>query len=94
VVGSDAFEQKAEALRVHRLPQFLKVTGLKEGAFITPEAINRLVQSPAGLFKDCPKAAQKVVLINKVHQDQAAFIMALKRLINAPVVTVDWGIWP
>jgi probable selenium-dependent hydroxylase accessory protein YqeC len=37
---------------VHRLPEFLALTGLKEGQAITVEAIEAMVCSPRGMFRE------------------------------------------
>jgi probable selenium-dependent hydroxylase accessory protein YqeC len=55
---------------VHRLPEFLALTGLREGDAITTQALRAMACAPGGMFKN--SAGQKYLLVNQVEDDTAA----------------------
>jgi len=64
-VGFDALGRPADATTVHRLPEFLSVTGLAPGDHIDAKAIFRLAEDPKGSFKGCPSEARRFLLLCK-----------------------------
>lgn len=93
VIGADVFGKKAASESVHRLPLFLKVTGLQEGDIITVDAIIRLIQAPNGLFGNRGGQFKKLVLINKALKAQDDLILSIQRQIALPVIVVHRGVW-
>lgn len=86
VVGLDALGLPASDLVVHRLEQFTDVTGCDEGKTITSEHVKKLVLSDAGLFKDTPMSARKILLLTKMDDE--------KRSLSAEYikqVLLDWN---
>ncbi len=69
-VGIDSIGKNINEQWVHRAEIFAKVVGQKLEDVITYETINRLVLSKEGLFKTCNKDYEKVVLINKVFDNE------------------------
>lgn len=64
-VGLDCLNQGATASIVHRLAEFLGLTGLAEGDRIDREALCALVLSPVGLFKACPEGSRRILCLSK-----------------------------
>jgi probable selenium-dependent hydroxylase accessory protein YqeC len=54
---------------VHRLPEFLSLTGLEKGSTITMQALETMVCAPGGMFKN--SAGKQYLLINQVEDDTA-----------------------
>lgn len=90
VVGASAFEQPACKERVHRLEEFLGVTGLKEGEAISPQAVARLINDPKGLFRDKPEGVPVGVLITQAEERHHEFIEALKGLTSVEIEVMPW----
>lgn len=81
VVTMDALGKAATKAVVHRLPEFLSLTGLREGEIITEQALKRMVCAPAGMFKN--SVGRRFLLVNQVEGDAAAraarsFLRAVK----------------
>lgn len=68
-VGFDSIGKKINEQWVHRAEIFSTVVGQKLEEVISYETINRLVLSKEGLFKTCNEQHEKVVLINKVSNN-------------------------
>jgi len=52
---------------VHHLPEFLALTGLREGETIAEKALEDMVCKPAGMFKG--SVGQRYLLVNQVEDD-------------------------
>ncbi len=65
VIGLDALGTVIDAEHVFRIREFCSLTGKHGGEIIDDEVFTMLVQSKAGLFKNTPPAAQKIVALNK-----------------------------
>jgi probable selenium-dependent hydroxylase accessory protein YqeC len=72
VVGLDALGASLDAAHVHRAAEIAALTGLSEGATITPEAIAQVMLDPRGNVKDAPPKVEIVPLVNKVDTPAAA----------------------
>ena len=72
VVTMAAFGKPATETYIHRLPEFLALTGLKAGETITTEALETMTCSPNGMFKN--SAGRKYLIINQVEDDETAGI--------------------
>lgn len=90
VVGARAFGQPACEHIVHRLTEFLSVTGLKEGEIISPESVARLIDSPMGMFRDKPEGVPIGVLITQVEERHKDFIEKLKTLTSVNIEVMPW----
>lgn len=66
VIGLDALGQCLNAQNVHRLQAFTEITGLEPGRLITVEAVGRLVEHEAGLFKGTGFETEKILLLTKM----------------------------
>jgi len=55
---------------VHRLPEFLSLTGLKENQAITTSALETMVCAPRGMFKN--SAGRQYLIVNQAEEDAAA----------------------
>ena len=60
VLGKNATKEN-----VHNLPQFLELTGLKEGGCITEDTLQNMIFAPNGMFKN--SAGKRVLLVNKAE---------------------------
>ena len=60
-----ALGKSATQEHVHNLPQFLELADLKEGQQITAEALQKMILSPKGMFKN--SAGKRVLLINQAE---------------------------
>ena len=56
--------------QVHRLPEFLALTGLKEGETITTEALQAMVCGRRGMFQN--SAGRRFLLVNQVEDNAAS----------------------
>ncbi len=65
VIGMDAFGQALSDRWIHRLEEFLAVTGGVAGQMIDEDMLVKLIGSPVGLFKNAPAEAQRILLLNK-----------------------------
>jgi len=54
---------------VHRLPEFLTLTGLREGGPITEQALESMVCAPGGMFKN--SAGRRLLLVNQAESREA-----------------------
>jgi molybdenum cofactor cytidylyltransferase len=74
VVGLDAVGAPLDAAHVHRVAEIAALTGLAEGALLSPEAIARVMLGPGGNVKDAPPGVEIVPLVNKIDTfaDEAA----------------------
>ena len=71
VVTMAALGRAATETVVLRLPEFLALTGLREGETITLQALEAMVCAPDGMFKN--SAGQRYLLANQVEDDAAAY---------------------
>lgn len=69
VVTLSALGRPADAAVVHRLPEFLALTGLNEGEIIDMRAMLAMTLAPGGMFKN--SAGEKILLVNKVEDESA-----------------------
>jgi len=68
VVTLNALGKPATGDIVHNLPQFLALTGLREGEEITLDSLIEMVCAPGGMFKN--SIGSRILLVNQV-EDQA-----------------------
>jgi probable selenium-dependent hydroxylase accessory protein YqeC len=68
LVTMNGLGRAAEETVVHRLPEFLALTGLREGDAITTQALEAIVCAPGGMFKN--SAGQRYLLVNQVEDDE------------------------
>ena len=61
VVSLDSLGCRATEDNVHNLREFLLLTGLKEGNIITQDAVDAMIYSPNGMFKNAVGAKYVVV---------------------------------
>jgi probable selenium-dependent hydroxylase accessory protein YqeC len=70
VVTLKALGNPAAPHIVHRLPEFLELTGLREGEPVTAEALAAMVCAPGGMFKN--SAGRRYLIVNQVEEEAAA----------------------
>jgi probable selenium-dependent hydroxylase accessory protein YqeC len=70
VVTMNALGKAADATTVHRLPEFLALTGLGEGETITAQALEAMVCAPKGMFKN--SAGRRYIIVNQAEDDAVA----------------------
>jgi probable selenium-dependent hydroxylase accessory protein YqeC len=63
----NALGKTADATVVHRLPEFLALTGLVEGETITAQALEAMVCAHKGIFKN--SSGRRYVIVNQVEDD-------------------------
>ena len=101
VVTMSALGKAATAETVHHLPEFLALTGLKEGEIITNQVLEDMVCLPGGMFKD--SAGHQYLLVNRVEDESTIketklFLKRIKekypnrfkRLIYGSVHSNEW----
>lgn len=81
-VGADALGQPLEEGRVHRLPEFLALSGQKPGEALELESLARLAEAPEGVFKGAPTVALRLLLLCKA--DLAAEALARNLRLRLP----------
>ena len=70
IVTMNALGMQAAQTIVHRLPEFLALTGLNEGQTITLQALEAMVCDPRGMFHN--SAGQRLLLVNQIEDDITA----------------------
>ena len=81
MVTMNALGKVATEAVVHRLPEFLSLTGLKEGEPITTHELEEMVCAPNGMFKNSD--GKQYLLVNDVETDTSinaaqSFLQAIK----------------
>ena len=101
VVTLSALGRAATSDVVHHLPEFLALTGLREGDIITQQVLEDMICLPNGMFKG--SVGQEYLLVNKVENEKEihiteAFLQTVKskhpgrfkRLIYGSVHSNTW----
>lgn len=70
VVTINGLGKAATGEIVHNLPQFLALTGLREGQTITRQALCDMVCAPGGMFKN--SAGSRILLVNQIEDRKGA----------------------
>ncbi|MBU2643462.1 putative selenium-dependent hydroxylase accessory protein YqeC [bacterium] len=65
VIGLDSLGKPLDEKTVHRSLLFSQLTGLDLNQPVSQDAIQILLVSPRGLFKDTPPTAERIVILNK-----------------------------
>ena len=65
VTGLDVLGKQIIPENVDRLDDFLKITGTKEGDFITEAIIEKLILHPSGGFKNAPANCSRIAVLNQ-----------------------------
>jgi len=68
VTGAEAIFSPASPQQIHRWPRFSQLSGCVEGAEVDEAALSKLLVDPQGLFKNSPKQANKLWLVNKMDR--------------------------
>ncbi|MCL2127634.1 MAG: selenium cofactor biosynthesis protein YqeC [Treponema sp.] len=81
IVTMNPLGMPATEKNVHRLPEFLSLTGLGPGEAITEQALEAMACSPRGMFKN--SVGLKYLIVNQVEDEGAAsaavsFLVAIK----------------
>ncbi len=69
VIGMDSIGAAIEEKNVHRAEIFCQITDSKIGDIIDEKIIIKLILSKKGLFTKTPNLCQKILLINKAHNE-------------------------
>jgi len=82
VVTMNALGKPVSEKIVHHLPEFLSLTGLKEGDIITEKVIEEMVCLPKGMFKN--SVGHQYLIVNQVEDEVAvrsaeSFLQTVKR---------------
>jgi probable selenium-dependent hydroxylase accessory protein YqeC len=72
-IGLDVIGKKINETQVHRANIFGKLVGKDIGDIIDYETVLKLVISRQGLFKDCKDHSKKIVILNKVRDNEQLF---------------------
>jgi len=65
VIGMDCFGTKINESNVHRSEIFINVTNSSIDDIIETQIVNKLINSPLGLFKNTSQKSRKIVIFNK-----------------------------
>lgn len=90
VMGASVVGKPATAEWVHRLEAFLELTGAQYGEAIVPMHLLRLIEHPAGLFKDLPTGVTPCVLLTQVKSEDLAWVNWLKQQTLYPIEVIPW----
>lgn len=96
MMGLEAIGKQLGPQVVFRPGLYEKVTGLKQGLMLTPNAIAKVFRSTEGLFKNTPGSARRVAFLNKLdllrdHQKARELTDLLLRGPHPAVDTVVVG---
>ena len=78
IVTMNAMGKAATENVVHRLPEFLSLTGMKEGETITAQSLGAMICAPDGMFRN--SAGKKYLLVNQVEDDTSAALSFLRTI--------------
>jgi len=86
VMGLDALGARTVEENVFRINEFRKMTGLKPGGEMTPEALVKVFTRPEGIFKGSPGKARRVVFLNKtdILEDREAAGRLARYILESP----------
>ncbi len=93
VAGFSGVGQPLSDSSVHRAGRFGEISGLQPEAQITPDALARVLNHPAGGLKNIPSNARRIALltqINSAADHEAAFNLAAQLLPNYDLVAGTW----
>jgi probable selenium-dependent hydroxylase accessory protein YqeC len=68
-MGLSALGRPVSGLTVHRLEEFLKVTGSNTGDLLTPELLLRLISRPGGSFRGVPAGVRRLLFLNQADTE-------------------------
>ncbi len=83
VIGFDVLGKKINAETTHRSELLTHLTGAKIGTIIDHAVIEKLVESPMGLFKSAPESCLKILLLNKI--DTLEHLKTARRIVSKPL---------
>jgi len=66
MAGLEALGKPCTDEWVFRAERFMELTGARQGEFLKPVILARLLQHQRGLFQGCPKGARRIIFLNKV----------------------------
>jgi molybdenum cofactor cytidylyltransferase len=92
VVGLSGIGNALSEEVVHRPELFSKLSGLKSGERITPDAVVHVLTHPQGALKNFPDSAKRIVILNQAdtHELQAAangMVQLLLRTFDSILIT-------
>lgn len=93
VTGADAIFSKANSDKIHRWAEFSTLTRCLTQMEIGHTILKRLLKSPQGMFKNAPKQATKIWVINKydLSTDKMALLdLAGNLLKELPTIKSIW----
>ena len=70
VIGIDSLGLPLTEKNVFRSTLFSQLTGLKWDNLITKKEVLALINHPAGLYKDSPNSARRLLFLNKVNNSE------------------------
>lgn len=73
VVSIEAIGKEINDSNVHRVKEFMKITGTEENGVIQIEDIVRLIFHPMGLFKN--SSGERILFVNKVENKEHGFLV-------------------
>lgn len=65
MTGLDVLGKQINAENVHRLDEFLEITGTREGDFLDETAIEKAILHPQGGFKNAPAGCKRIAVLNQ-----------------------------
>lgn len=65
ITGLDVLGKQVNSENVHRLDQFMEITGTREGDFLDEAAIARVILHPQGGFKNAPAGCKRIAVLNQ-----------------------------
>ena len=93
VTGAEAIFSKADSNKIHRWSEFSTLTHCLPQMEIGLAILKRLLNDPQGMFKDAPKQATKIWVINKYDlcTNQAALLDLVASLLEeSPLLNSIW----
>lgn len=89
-ISSEVIGRRAGPEIVHRMKHFTEVTGCHEGEFIDLAVLQKLIESPKGLFQHKPMETGATVVFTKVRPEQLDLILELKNNLK---ISLEVGLW-
>jgi len=89
VMGLSALGKPLGPDLVFRLAEFKALTGLHEGEILDPEVLSKAFDETAGLFKNTPVSARRMVFLNQMDilaDRRAALDLATRLLSTQPLI--------
>lgn len=88
VIGLSSYLSPCDAVHIHRFERFSKICDPSIG-LIDESVYAELIEHPAGLFKDCPEGAARIVVLNQADSLETSEIVRIASYLGSHKISAD-----